>query len=552
MFLVANMYPKSIENYNYTQSEKEFFKVLQERLSDKFSVFYSVKWFTEKEGVKYNSECDFLIFHPSYGYLVVEVKGGEKIEIVGEEWRLIDNSYKDGYRVLRRSPFKQAEESMYYFKDYYEEQVGYFYKGVYGFTVAFPFYSINEDFGPSGPKKLVIDCNDLSRIEERVIELFNYWRGKNHNFISFSADQQTRFISMVNKRIALSAAAGSLIEIRNRQLEEVNRVQDNYIDLLSNYRQAFILGGAGTGKTWIALKKARLEASKSKRVLFLCFNNQLSEYVQGIINQEGIECYTFHSLALLLLGSQEYQRLYAKNRDLKGVSDLFDNCLCLPSYDSIFVDEAQDFNEEWAYCVRSLLKDQKQSELYVFYDECQNIFNRDFGNAFMIEYPPFILRENIRNTAGIYKWTINETGLGNMARPNTIEGVEPEKIKFKNYRHARNKLEEILNTLIKKEFVSNKSIVVLSNRTIDNSILNGKTELASYKFVTERKELIENEISYKTVQGFKGLEADVIIFLNHLKNANDEKLLYVAYTRARFFLYVIEVKEQQADLDHDF
>ena len=45
----------------------------------------------------------------------------------------------------------------------------------------------------------------------------------------------------------------------------------------------------------------------------------------------------------------------------------------------------------------------------------------------MIDYPPFILTENIRNTAGIYKWVVNETNLGTSIRPNTIEGVEPEK-----------------------------------------------------------------------------------------------------------------------------
>lgn len=85
------------------------------------------------------------------------------------------------------------------------------------------------------------------------------------------------------------------------------------------------------------------------------------------------------------------------------MANIFDKHLNLPQYDCIIVDEAQDFNEEWAYCVKLLLKDQKQSYLYVFYDENQNIFKRNFGNAFMIDYPPFILTENIRNTAGIYK-----------------------------------------------------------------------------------------------------------------------------------------------------
>jgi len=494
------------------------------------------------DGIKKHSECDFLIFHPSYGYLTIEVKGGKEIKKVGDEWRLLNSESDEDYRVLKRSPFKQAEESMYYFKNYYEEQFGYFYKGVYGFAVAFPFYSINEDFGPEGPKNLIIDYKDLNNLEQRVYDIFNYWRGVNHNFISFSSDQQISFIKMVNKRIALSAAAGSLIEIRSRQLEEVNRIQDNYIVFLHNYKQAFIIGGAGTGKTWIGIKKAKQEAEQNKKVLFLCFNKQLNEFVSSIVEPYGVDCYTFHSLIVSIFGYNQYNNLFDKSRELSGVADLFDNYLNLPQYDCIIVDEAQDFNEEWAYCVRLLLKDQKQSYLYVFYDENQNIFKRNFGNAFMIDYPPFILTENIRNTAGIYKWVVNETNLGTSIRPNTIEGVEPEKIQFKHSKHAIRKLEELLNTLIKKECVSNKSIVVLSNRNIENSILNGKKDLANFQFVTENRELLDNEIMFRTIQGFKGLEADVVILLNHLKEETlDNKQLYVGYTRARFYLYVIEI-----------
>ena len=40
-------------------------------------------------------------------------------------------------------------------------------------------------------------------------------------------------------------------------------------------------------------------------------------------------------------------------------------------YDAIFVDEAQDFTEEWARITRSLLADQSKSRLGIFYDDVQ-------------------------------------------------------------------------------------------------------------------------------------------------------------------------------------
>lgn len=84
--------------------------------------------------------------------------------------------------------------------------------------------------------------------------------------------------------------------------------------------------------------------------------------------------------------------------------------MCSPKrYDAIIVDEAQDFHEEWALTIRTLLKDDQESLLYVFYDEEQNIFQRDFGEAFLINNPPFLLRRNLRNTENIWAFVVAET-----------------------------------------------------------------------------------------------------------------------------------------------
>ena len=49
--------------------------------------------------------------------------------------------------------------------------------------------------------------------------------------------------------MALSAAAGALVQYKEHQLQVINRVQDNYVYLLSNVTQFYMKGGAGTGKT---------------------------------------------------------------------------------------------------------------------------------------------------------------------------------------------------------------------------------------------------------------------------------------------------------------
>lgn len=51
----------------------------------------------------------------------------------------------------------------------------------------------------------------------------------------------------------MAAAAGALVKFKEKQLDEVNRAQDNYIYFLSNIRQFYVRGGAGTGKLGLPL-----------------------------------------------------------------------------------------------------------------------------------------------------------------------------------------------------------------------------------------------------------------------------------------------------------
>lgn len=505
---MAIMYPNNIESYNYTDSEKYFYNQLKEKLSDDFRVFYSIRWFKNVNGQKETSECDFLVFHPNYGYITIEVKGGVSLEIQGDEWRILDSHSSDSYRVLRRSPFKQAEESMYYFKDYYEENFAGFYRGTYGFAVALPFYNINQDIGISYPSFLILDKDSMNNLEKRIIEIFKYWRGKYRNYLPFSYDQQVKFIKMLNKRISLSAAAGALIEMRQKELDKVNRVQDNYIEFISNYNKAFIIGGAGTGKTWIGVKKAIKDYEDGKKVLIVTPGELLCDYIK-----QQVEC----------------------DIDVKFFEELRN--LSLGSYDSIIVDEAQDFNEEQAEYITKLLKDKNKSNLYVMYDENQKIYDVDFKDKFNIEYPPFLLKENIRNTSAIHNWSVDQTGIGKEIQPSTIPGVEPEIFNFSQTKYLFSKLENILNELIIKEGVSNRSIVLLGDDNFKKEISKSLYKIGNYKIVNENKKDDKNVIIFKTDKEYKGLESDIVIYC--LNSNIDNNIKYIGYTRARFYLYIL-------------
>ena len=68
-------------------------------------------------------------------------------------------------------------------------------------------------------------------------------------------------------------------------------------------------------------------------------------------------------------------------------------------FDSIVVDEGQDFSASWWPPTLLALKDADAGGLYVFLDEGQRVFDRP--GAAPIELAPFPLDHNIRNTKGI-------------------------------------------------------------------------------------------------------------------------------------------------------
>lgn len=545
---MAEMHPVDIENYDYTPSEKYMYEAFRDRLDKKYHVFYSVRWFEVEEGKRIDSESDFIVFDPSFGFITIEVKGGKDIIQEGEHWFLIET--KDGEestRELKCSPYEQAEKSMRHFHKYFHEEFHQSFNGAYGFAVAFPWYSSEKIISSSSPRELTIDKSDIESLPKKINEIFHYWKNKRNLSVPFSAEQRKRFISLINKRISLSAAAGALIPIKEKELHKINAVQDSIIDAMYNYREMRFIGGAGTGKTYIGAKKAKIEAARGKKVLFTCCSKGLINYVKNEVlkDVDNVTCLDFDSLMKIILGS-DYENI------VDNVEGFFDYIETIPNgykYDCIIVDEAQDYDVDMGLSIRALLNEE-YSTFYVFFDENQNVFSKDFEDSFAIDYPPVILRYNIRNTGRIYDNAIQRTGLGKDTVANSLLGVEPEYSDYKNVNQCKKALTNIINKLTQKEFVSPKSIVILGNSDYDDSVINNEEYIGSFRIDKSNNLSIieEDAIRYFSVTDFKGMEADIIVFINHIKAKELEvKELceqYVALTRSRYYLYVLNITIQ--------
>lgn len=545
---MAQFYPEDISFYNTTQSEHLFFRELNKQLEDdnNFTVFYSVPWISKdnKTGRLVRSECDFLIFHKKYGYLTLELKGGASLEISNRKWILHLGS--GDQRVLYKSPFEQANQSCYFFRNKLEEIIGRKFLGVYGSACVFPFYSIKDGFGPDGPEEIIIDSRDIGNLKHRLQQIFVYYSQKNSKFHDFNVNDLEELKKYININKWCTITQSSRIKSREELFKTVNRVQDNFILFIQNYKKAIIQGSAGTGKTWIAMKKALEQVKENKKTLFICYNRRLADFVSCHLPQEYrdlLEITHFHRFVREHLGEKVLNEL---GNNLKGIHNIIESRILssqLEPYDVILIDEAQDFDLDWTLAILVLLKSD-DSMLYVFYDPEQNIFNRDYSKHFFIEYPEFILTENLRNTSAIHKWAQAETGFGKAANSSLIDGFPPVDVSFSNIYKAEMYLKNLIHNLLTEQGLLNSQLTILSDRTIENSpIFDGIPKIGKYRIVEKPYlDISEKEINYYTVQSFKGMESDVIIFIQH--DPSRSSVQYVAYTRARYLLFVVKIQPQ--------
>lgn len=519
---MAIMYPKSISEYMPTDSERIVYHELKNQLPDTFEVFYSVKWTNVEDGKLIKSEADFIVTSPEYGFLCLEVKGGSNIRIEDNVWYVGDDTH--GERKLKRSPYDQAERSMYYFMQMFSNKFNMDYQGIFGAGAVFPFYSIGPDVMlDKRHRDCTIDSNDLNAIHSKIKSMFRLWKGKKYRWF-YPSGQHKALMELIRERLAISAAAGALVKYKDQQLDVINRVQNGYVYFLKNMNRFYIRGGAGTGKTWIAMKMAEESYSQHQKTLFMCASPHLAKKVRTSLSQ-GIDVY---DLASLLGQCVEGIDLLTPPFFAGAMEHLRDT---YPHYDAIYVDEAQDFTEELAQFVNTLLVD-TSSRLGVFYDDVQILRQDSFSNGFAIESRPYLLHENIRNTANIYNWTAEKTKLGTDVISNPVEGPMPVTEYITEKGQMTHRLETLFRKYLDDEYLPNTSLVLIVDdiEAFQSEYPDG---IAKWNFV-HREVAVDTEIQIASVAEYKGLETDMAVYI-HSRNAS-ENLNYIAYTRAKYYL----------------
>jgi hypothetical protein len=289
--------PESVTNDASRDAERRVYEALADLLGPDTTVFYSVAWLTKAAGqAARDGEADFVVAHPDLGVLVLEVKGGRiGHDQVSGEWHSTD---RGEHRHAIRDPFAQARQSHHALLHKLEEHpvIRRFYIKI-GHGVVFPdSANPHKTLVPDAEPAIMVFAEDLNRIDECVKRMFDYWNGRVGQAMAVAPGFVQAVTDMLAPRVELRQSLGASLQADDRQLLRLTEGQFRVLDMLSRQRRVAVSGGAGTGKTLLALEKARRLAAEGLEVLLTCYNRPLADHLRRVAGPcERLTIANFHT-----------------------------------------------------------------------------------------------------------------------------------------------------------------------------------------------------------------------------------------------------------------
>jgi hypothetical protein len=523
-------------------SEIKVFNALS-KLTAPWRFFPSVEWRVLGRNGEVIGEMDVVIFHPQKGLVVFEVKGGA-IRIEDGRW-----FYQNGLE-LKQSPFAQARRNRYALVEKLQAKLGKLLVEQLTITHAVWFPDVVwKGCLPTleAPSlSFLFDHDALKNTEKALNQLFK--EASNGSEVWSKVSQHALFDLLSPSQQQLVPLVVRIDEV-NQHIKQATDQQLAILKMLRGQKRLLIDGVAGSGKTLLAATLAKEHAMQGKKVLFTCYNQNLAHHLGKLLKEYAqIMVKPFHELAKSLCQSTGIH--YQPPTDGKEIAKFYQDEspelllqaseLCDVRFDTIIVDEAADFASTWWIGLEAL--GAVDFSWYCFYDHSQTIYQENWQPPFVVE--PMLLEANLRNTQAIAKYAHSLTGqqrhFAEMSLSTISEGEAPTYMVSSSFDEMANQLKALLHDLIHVQSIKPEQIVVLSPFKHTNEASTWVNGLKSYSLNTNIVEPIEGQISVGTIQGFKGLESDVVILAGITRNANKNKqLLYVGATRARSLLYVL-------------
>lgn len=566
----ARFFPEH-PRYFFSAAEEKVYKALRRTLADPhFTVLYSVPWVTRKDQYANlrEHEADFILLHPQWGILVLEVKGGCLKNDRGSFWRVSPS----GEMEPADNPVMQVRGNYYGLLDELQKKVVLPEYIPGGYALIFPdVLTVQGGLGDKINKDSIWFAEDLLCLGEKIITMLQVRAGGKVR-VPLGEAAVSAIVDCLLPFSVTEPKLADELKMKDKLIAKLTKRQELVLDYLVNIPQALIAGGAGTGKTYLAVEKARRLAKQGQKVLLTCFNRPLAEELESNHKYAGLTILNFHRFCwqqacqagILWHGSRDLPDPdgdQAHGMDSRYFDEFLPKSLMAVNgmsddrFDAVVIDEGQDFNPRWLQILQGTLRNPKQSIFYIFFDDNQNLWRKEtFAPVGM---PLIPLRENLRNSKQVFE---SFEGLydGLSMQPAGPEGgkVDFTRIDAKNPDAIVGALKTLITQLTEQEGVAPKNIAVLTGVSLRHSVLRNCSDLPA-------------ELTCSSVMRFKGLERPVIVLVEmdawfdeslrflyggmFSKVPEPEKMarsmLYVGLSRARTHLFVIGGRRIQQQLE---
>lgn len=563
---MAQMYPNRLVDVP-SQAESLLYEVFRDQLDEEYVVFHSVHWQAlDGDGRPRDGEADFIIAHPRRGILILEVKGGRIAhDPRSGDWASTDRA---GQTHAIKDPFYQARTSKYALLDQLKRMLGQAERRInVGHAVAFPDVVAGRALpGLDRLREIVLDEGDLANVSAWVGGALAHWRGPDSQAESAPGPEAVEaLMDLLARQWELRPAMWGAFRREQAEFIRLTEEQFRVLDLLNQHRRALISGCAGSGKTTLAVEKARRLARSKFRVLFTCYNKSLAADLRRKLPDDPLlDIFHFHELCYEKAEETGVLPPMPPDGDHEATQRFFEQQLPeallaaadrLPDwrYDAIVVDEGQDFQEDWWIPLQTLLHHPDQGILYIFYDDNQRLYDRP--NTFPVDEPPFSLHYNCRNTQTIHRQVLKfYKGQGTSPDALGPQGRPVEVIPYGDANQFVEQLSAVLRRLTQDEQVPNDEVVVLT--PLRNKSWLWSDPVPGPPVLVDRWPPGADQIFASTIHSFKGLESAVIVLVEAErwpeKGVDLESLLYVACSRARHHLIVLQPAAVPANLQPYF
>lgn len=563
---MARCIPEAVHESQRLRGEADFLRRLREELDDAWVVLHSLNLgAAERAG---ELEADFVLIHPR-GRLTLELKGGV-IHCEDGQW----TSRNPAGRFRIKPPFHQAKTNAHEVHEHLKRVLG---KdsaeagAPYTHAVVFP----DCDFAAptiEAPRDRTLDRAALRAPLGEVIP----------PLLAVAEAQLVarRPGSAVPAPLTPGQVAATVGALRpdlrlvpnlsgaefDAHLARLSAEQLAVFRLIEDNPRLRVTGGAGTGKTLLALEACRRAqaADPGARVALVCFNRLLGQHLARQVEDEGradaIEAGSLFLHIDQLLGVEPLPAGSPHAAFAARAARAADAAAALPEarrFDLLVVDEGQDLRAtpDHLRLLDGLLKggftrgrwrwfeDADQTLLYSATPPVPHPV-ADAAAAALAGAAHAHLRRNWRNTDTVADAFARVAGLPREPASG-FPGPSPTLAAAPSGREA-----EALEALLARHVLPRhdpREVVVVSLRGAGRECYAGRETLAGLRRV-EHNPLVAplpGEIRTATVARFKGLESHVVVLVDvdRLEQERDRRALYVGMSRAKYGLYLIAAPE---------